>query len=245
MQRSSNRNPCPCCGRTKTSHCAWTINGGDEDVVLCHAGERWGPPAGLKIGDLIDISGRPWALTAIDKGFAGSSHVFKPHRGNTDKIYSLPRRIRAANAKLLQAEPLNQKNPHTLWVQLYRDAKVALDPVTKHQDAVTVFSSLELRCKHLLTQLRRTSRADPTLRPYVDDATSLLRVLRYEHQHALKCLESDSYREALGDCCREELALPQSDAAYWQQQKALPNHPWVVECLMAGQPFWFPVEGKS
>ena len=68
MKRSSRKQPCPFCGRTHDSDCAWT-----EDVAFCHSGSD------LSIGQTIDIDGQPWALVKLNAGFSGNAAVFKPH----------------------------------------------------------------------------------------------------------------------------------------------------------------------
>ncbi len=245
MQRSSNRNPCPCCGRTKTSHCAWTLNGTEEDTILCHAGERWGPPPGLAIGDVIDIEGRQWALTATDKGFAGSSHVFRPHRNNNFKSFRLSPAVRSGNAKLLAVEPLHGLSPFEIWSRLRLDARLAFDPALPQDDLIGTLEQLFDRCKHLLVKLRRGVKSDHTLQPHVDEATSLLRQLRYELQHLKRCVIDPSYAAAWEDLPPLQLLEEDSDWAYWNHQKAPSTHPWVIECRAAGEPFWFPVEASA
>lgn len=69
MKRSKRNNPCPACGRTKDSDCAWA-----DDVIFCHTGSD------LSIGQTIDIDDRPWALVKLNAGFSGNAAVFKPHR---------------------------------------------------------------------------------------------------------------------------------------------------------------------
>lgn len=242
MQRSSNRNPCPCCGRTKTSHCAWTVNGTEEDIILCHAGERWGPPPGLVIGDVIDIEGRQWALTATDKGFAKTSHVFKPHRNIEFKGFCLSPSIRSGNAKLLAVEPLNGLSPFQIWSRLRHDVRLAFDPDICHDDPIGTFEQLFERCKFIVVKLRRGVNSDHTLQPHLEEATSLLRQLRYELQHLQRSATDPSYATAWGKLPPQELIEEDSDWAFWNQQKALSTHPWVIECKAAGETFWFPVE---
>jgi len=74
-QRSGPRNPCPVCARVKDSDCRW-----NAEVVYCHQGSTIGPPEGLRVGDVIDVQGQPWALVRIGSGFAASAYQFRPHR---------------------------------------------------------------------------------------------------------------------------------------------------------------------
>ena len=75
LQQSSRRTPCPVCGRDSDGDCRW--NG---EVIFCHQGTSFTPPEELKVGDVIDVQGSPWALVRIGSGFAGSAFQFRPHR---------------------------------------------------------------------------------------------------------------------------------------------------------------------
>ena len=75
MRQSGKRSPCPSCGRDSDGDCRFS-----DQVVLCHSGKRFAPPTHLRVGDVITLQGRPWALVATGKGYDGAAHVFKPHR---------------------------------------------------------------------------------------------------------------------------------------------------------------------
>lgn len=244
MQRSSSRNPCPCCGRTKTSHCAWALNGSDDDLVLCHNGERFGPPPGLAIGDVLTIAGRSFALTAVGKGFAGSSHVFRPHQERQpDPGFRLPAAVRRANAALLELHPLAGASLEEQLACLRRDIHRWFDAaLAGHVERLDALRGLHERCRHLLPQLRRGLRSDPTLTPFSEELTDLLRQVRHELQFLERCQSDEAYRLAWRDLAPTELQPPEpSDWLYWQRQKAAPSHPWVQECQLAGEAFWYPV----
>lgn len=242
MQRSSVRNPCPCCGRLKTSHCAWSIDGTEEDMILCHAGERWGPPPGLAIGDVIDLDGRSWALTAIGKGFAGRSHVFRPHRPGERLPQQLPAPVRRANAQLLALQPLQTVPLDEQCAALQRDVRLACDPgMESRADHAEVVAELFERCRQLLVSLRRATRIDPTMTTMVEATTQMLRQLRFEHQYLSRAAVDEAYRLAWGVLAPTEHEAELSDWAFWQQQKALPTHPWVIKCGAVGEVFWYPV----
>ena len=86
LTASRKNNPCPICGRTKDTDCRWS-----DDVILCHQGRSFGPPAELQVGDTITIEGKAWALVSRKGGFDGSAAVFKPHRpGQKPQQRSLP-----------------------------------------------------------------------------------------------------------------------------------------------------------
>ena len=82
MQSSKRNNPCPVCGRTKDSDCRW-----DNDVIFCHCGSSFAPPSHLKIGDILRLDGKEWALVKTNSGHTGLCHVFKPHR-HIEKTYT-------------------------------------------------------------------------------------------------------------------------------------------------------------
>lgn len=59
LQPSSNRNPCPICGRTKDGDCRISA-----ELILCHYGSSNHPPQHLKSGEVITgADGQRWAFT--------------------------------------------------------------------------------------------------------------------------------------------------------------------------------------
>lgn len=75
MNASGPKSPCKVCGRDTDADCRWT-----DDLILCHEGSRFAPPAHLRPGETITIDGRPWALIRRGGGFSGQAAVFRPHR---------------------------------------------------------------------------------------------------------------------------------------------------------------------
>jgi len=80
LQQSSRRTPCPVCGRDSDGDCRW-----NEEVIFCHRGSSFGPPESLKVGDVINSEGRPWALVRIGSGFDGAAYQFRPHRDHAGR----------------------------------------------------------------------------------------------------------------------------------------------------------------
>ena len=80
MLTSVRKNPCPSCGRTKDGDCRF-----NDEVILCHSGESGGPNPALRIGEVVNIEGRSWALVKTGAGHSGSAHVFKPHQPKRQK----------------------------------------------------------------------------------------------------------------------------------------------------------------
>lgn len=76
---SSRQNPCPVCGRDSDDKCRR-----QPDLISCYRGERFHPPAGLKLGQVLNIEGRRWAVVALDGGFAGNSVILRPHVDRLD-----------------------------------------------------------------------------------------------------------------------------------------------------------------
>ncbi len=72
---SSRRNPCPLCGRDTDDKCRR-----QADLISCWHGSRFHPPAGLRLGDVLTLEGRDWAVVALAGGFGGNSLNLRPHR---------------------------------------------------------------------------------------------------------------------------------------------------------------------
>jgi hypothetical protein len=73
--KASGRNaPCPICGRNTDDKCRW-----HDDLIACHQGDTFSPPAGLSKGSVLNVQGSPWAVVNLQGGFSGCAVVFKPH----------------------------------------------------------------------------------------------------------------------------------------------------------------------
>lgn len=72
---SSRRHPCPVCGRNTDGKCRRSA-----ELLSCWHGSRFQPPAGLRLGDVLTIKGRDWAVVALAGGFGGNSLILAPHQ---------------------------------------------------------------------------------------------------------------------------------------------------------------------
>ena len=111
LQQSSRRTPCPVCGRDSDGDCRW--NG---EVIFCHQGTSFTPPEDLKVGDVIDVQGTPWALVRIGSGFAATAYQFRPHRD---------RRVPAHLGKVPPRKPIQLKRE--LAEETFEAMKAALE----------------------------------------------------------------------------------------------------------------------
>ena len=76
--RSSRKNPCPICDRSKDDKCAW-----NSEVIHCYNGVSNYPPRGIKLGEVFHVdygSTRDWALVKKDAGFSGNHWIFIPDK---------------------------------------------------------------------------------------------------------------------------------------------------------------------
>ena len=76
--RSSRKNPCPICDRTKDDKCAW-----NSEVIHCYNGVSNYPPRGMKLGEVFHVDYGPtrdWALVKKDAGFSGNHWIFIPDK---------------------------------------------------------------------------------------------------------------------------------------------------------------------
>ena len=76
---SGKGSPCAFCGRDVDGKCRRS-----DDLLSCYWGERFHPPADLKLGQILEIEGRRWAVVNLSGGFAGNSAILKPHVDRLD-----------------------------------------------------------------------------------------------------------------------------------------------------------------
>ena len=213
------------CGRNTDGDCRWT-----DSVIFCHNGSTFQPPQHLRIGDVIDIAGEPWALVKTNAGFDGAAHCFKPHR-ERDKVSAIVRRQRFAvqtiddleliktalvsfddlAAKVLAIPPLEQ----LLDVEIiqHRD-----DAHTAHKSALK-----------LIKRLTRAKRHDASLTPVLEAVSTTQRLLRYQLADLNRyCASPANYwrRYLINTVATlpNALAEQQSDWAYWQSAASLNTH---------------------
>lgn len=75
--QSSERNPCPICGRTKDGDCRVRQDG---EMVFCHRGKSLGPPERMKVGQVLtDAANRHWAYTGESRDDSRDGAVFVIH----------------------------------------------------------------------------------------------------------------------------------------------------------------------
>ena len=72
--RSSRKNPCPICDRSKDDKCAW-----NSEVIHCYNGSSNYPPQNLKLGEVVELN-IPWALVKKNAGFSGNHWIFIPDK---------------------------------------------------------------------------------------------------------------------------------------------------------------------
>lgn len=76
---SGRHHPCPICQRAIDDKCRW-----NDSAICCHIGDRFAPPAGLQLGDVLTIEGRRWAVCSLSGGFSGAAMVLRPHVDRLD-----------------------------------------------------------------------------------------------------------------------------------------------------------------
>jgi hypothetical protein len=115
FSQSSKRHPCPICGRTRDGDCRQRNDG---QMLLCHRGKTLGPPANLRVGDVLtDDDGRHWAYTG-DSGGDREAAVFVIHTPVATQDYTLPA---CGSFSPPAPAPVGGEEPYTATVYQYRD----------------------------------------------------------------------------------------------------------------------------
>ncbi len=93
LQASGRLSPCPLCGRDTDDKCRRSA-----DLISCFRGERFSPPAGLRVGQVVTLEARRWAVLNLTGGFAGSSVILRPHVDRADFMPAARRRQKRETA---------------------------------------------------------------------------------------------------------------------------------------------------
>jgi hypothetical protein len=193
---SSRRHPCPLCGRNTDDKCRW-----NDNVILCHQGDRFGPPSGLKLGDVLSIEGRRWAVCSFSGGFSGAAMVLRPH---VDRLgYTPAQRQRRAREQAVLRPVL-----YRLFAQCREQAQACLDmPELEFSTAKEIQAELDHakgtfnNLVALRIQFQKARREAPELSRYVATVDQWLRQVGYQ----LKDVESFT-RVHLGTPRAEQIA---------------------------------------
>ena len=187
MQASKRGSPCLVCGREKDGDCRW-----NTDVVLCHQGSTHAPPQNLRIGDTIDLGGKPWALVAVAAGFDGQAHVFRPHKGRPKhrNLSWVDRKEAAFDASV------NSACAKYAAEQFFAIAQRALDVLefeSAHPDelkeSLALIYESERQGIFAQKELQTLCREDKDLKPFLDQVNSTLKQIVYQRKDA------DSFRK--------------------------------------------------
>ena len=193
MQQSSRRTPCPSCGRTRDGDCRWNAG-----AIWCHQGSHNGPDPELRVGDVIDIDGKPWALLSRDAGFAGSAALFRPHRERSDspRRHIPQRQIVASHLSELESlqHALDRFEANACQVLTLPPLEEVLDCVIK--DAQQLAQMTVKDAERLIDRVTKAKRLDNTLEPVLQLLKDLKFDLTYQSQHIDKWLASIPYRYA-------------------------------------------------
>ena len=111
---SSQKTPCPVCGRIKDTDCRF-----NDETILCHQGSSSAPPR-LSPGETLEIEGKKWNFVKYDAGFAHSAALFKP---KTEDAYAERTHYRKSKTNLT-----NKTKEAQLYVDHFHElARQALD----------------------------------------------------------------------------------------------------------------------
>ena len=172
---SSKRNPCPVCGRDSDDKCRRS-----NELLSCYWGEQFAPPAGLKLGQVLDIEGRRWAVVNLSGGFAGNSLILRPHVDRHD-FKPAQRQQRQREAAVL-APALREVFAK---VRRYVHASLAV-PELQHATAEELCRDQQLlattrrHLQELRVPLVLARREDPSLARMVSAVDHWLRLVSYQ-----------------------------------------------------------------
>jgi hypothetical protein len=149
-------------------------------LLCCYWGDRFHPPAGLKLGQVLEIEGRRWAVVNLSGGFAGNSLILRPHLDRQD-FKPAQRRHRQREAAVL-APALREVFGK---VRAYLQASLAvleLEQATAEdmrRDQQLLAATL-LHLQELRAALQLARREDPSLARLVAAVDYWLRLVTYQ-----------------------------------------------------------------
>lgn len=162
------------CGRNTDGDCRF-----DDELILCHVGTRFGPPQGLRVGDVLQIDGRSWALIRTQAGYDGGAHEFRPHSGPPRP--PLPRankRRQHANARALMADAMASVDA-ALAVPEF-----ALSTPDELRAAWGLIESAAAKCHQLKGSIAGLVRLNPSLRDQLGLLNEAIKQIDYQQRDA-------------------------------------------------------------
>jgi hypothetical protein len=149
-------------------------------LILCHCGTRFGPPQGLRIGDVLNVAGRSWALIRTQAGYDGAAHEFRPHSGPPKP--PLPRgrqQKQRLNAAALMAEVMSSVDAALAVPEFMLSTPAEL------RSAWALIDTAEAKCQQLKGALAGEVRSNPSLRDHFDLLSNAMRQVDYQQRDAL------------------------------------------------------------
>ncbi|MCT0198405.1 hypothetical protein KQ313_01715 [Synechococcus sp. CS-1325] len=172
---SSKRNPCPLCGRDSDDKCRRSA-----DLISCYWGERFSPPAGLKLGQVLTVEGGPWAVVNLSGGFAGNSLILRP---DSERKAFRPAEIQQQKRAAVVLAPVLR----SLFIRLRSHVHACLAIAEfQHATAEQLCADRELLAAtvHQLQQLRGplvlARREDPAMGRLVQAVDHWLKLISYQ-----------------------------------------------------------------
>lgn len=175
LRQSSRRTPCPICGRNTDSDCRFS-----DELILCHCGTRFGPPQGLRVGDVLQVDGRSWALIRTQAGYDGAAHEFRPHSGPPRPRLSRARQRRQQlNIRALMADAMAAADRALAVPEFIHSTPDELQAAWALIDvAVNQTATLQVALKSL-------DGRSPELREYRALLQEARKLLAYQHRDAI------------------------------------------------------------
>jgi len=174
LKQSSRRSPCPVCGRNTDGDCRFS-----DELILCHCGTRFGPPQGLRVGDVLPVGGSSWALIRVQAGYDGAAFEFRPHSGPPRP--PLPRarqRRQQLNARALMADAMASVDRALAVPEFVHSTPDELRTAWHLIDAAAA------QCSALKAGLLHSARQNPLLREHLNLLNEAIRQIDYQQRDA-------------------------------------------------------------